>query len=156
VYWYSVSSGAQLKVPCVASTEPHFPSFSGVNSFQYVAKSERMTPCVEMLPTNFLLVEPPLLDPELDPEPELEAEDEEPEPELDPWPDPELDPDEVEGASELESAEVPAPPSSPNDGWLWPGDAQATTTDTVTTGKRRREWEARFINRAVARDSTHH
>ena len=34
VYWYSVSRDVQLKVPCEGSTEPHLPSFSGVNWFQ--------------------------------------------------------------------------------------------------------------------------
>jgi hypothetical protein len=31
VYWYSLSSALQLKVPWVPSTDPHLPSFSGVN-----------------------------------------------------------------------------------------------------------------------------
>src|ERR1700760_3410374 len=63
VYWYSLSRELQLKEPCVGWTEPHLPSFSGVNSSQKVTKSERIWPWVEMLPTNFL---PAAIDVELD------------------------------------------------------------------------------------------
>jgi hypothetical protein len=31
VYWYSVSRALQLKLPWLPSTDPHLPSFSGVN-----------------------------------------------------------------------------------------------------------------------------
>jgi hypothetical protein len=65
------------------------PSFSGVNWSQYVAKSERTAPFVEMLPTNFFPGEPPSPDPELDPEPVLEPE---VDPELAPDPDDASDP----------------------------------------------------------------
>jgi glutathione S-transferase len=122
VYWYSVSSGAQLKVPCVASTEPHLPSFSGVNCFQYVAKSERMAPLVEMLPTNlaFVEVDPSPLDPESNAEPESDSDPElEAEPELDAEPELELEEPEGEGPDpELEfdpepEDELPVDPIDP-------------------------------------------
>jgi hypothetical protein len=145
-----------------------------VNWFQNIVKSERMAPLVEMLPTNFFPVVPPLLEPEsapeseveVDPDPESEIvpdpeleleEDEEPAPEPDPEledepalasVDPELD---VEGVaaslSTLESAPVPPVPSS-LDGFEL-DDPQATRTDRRAIGNRR-GWAARFINGAVA------
>jgi hypothetical protein len=111
------------------------PSFSGVNWSQYVTKSERMAPLVEMLPTNFFPVEPPEepelasglepelasgLDPELAPElvPELAPElVPEPDPELAPEPDPELAP---ELAAELEPPPVLEAPPSPDEPELTP------------------------------------
>jgi hypothetical protein len=78
------------------------PSFSGVNWFQYVTKSDRITPLVEMLPTNFFPVKPPSLEPELGPASELELD-----PELVPEPDPELAPElEPEAEPELDPALV--------------------------------------------------
>jgi hypothetical protein len=135
-----------------------------------------MAPLVEMLPTNFFPVVPPLLEPEsapeseveVDPDPESELvpapeleleEDEEPAPELEPDPeledepalasvDPELDAGGVAvSLSTLESPPVPPVPSS-LDGFEL-DDPQATRTDRRAIGNRRGS-AARFIDRAVA------
>jgi hypothetical protein len=128
-----------------------------------------MAPLVEMLPTNFPLVEASPLDPESGLEPELEVEPDpelEPAPELDddegpdPWLEPELELAVASSEPELGAAPLDAllarpesaeGPAAPLDGFS-PDDPQATATHKAAIGTRGRKQATRFIYPLVAEE----